>query len=52
MQKYIADWDQNVAASKDASEMRAKVLSQYPRLGMEFTLSDRIAAFFPASAVK
>ena len=52
MQKYIADWDQNVAASKDSSEMRAKVLSQYPRLGMEFTLSDRIAAFFPASAGK
>lgn len=52
MKKYIADWDQAVAASKDAADMRAKVLSQYPRLGMEFTLSDRISAFFPASAGK
>lgn len=52
MKKYIADWDQNVSSSKDAAGMRAKVLSQYPHLGMEFTLSDRIAAFFPASAGK
>jgi glyoxylase-like metal-dependent hydrolase (beta-lactamase superfamily II) len=50
MKKYIADWDQNVAASQDAAGMRTKVLSQYPHLGMEFTLGDRIAAFFPASA--
>jgi glyoxylase-like metal-dependent hydrolase (beta-lactamase superfamily II) len=47
MKKYIADWDSNVAASKDAAEMRAKVLKQYPGLGMEFTLNDRVAAFFP-----
>ena len=47
MKKYIADWDANVAASKTAAEMRAKVLKQYPGLGMEFTLNDRIAAFFP-----
>jgi glyoxylase-like metal-dependent hydrolase (beta-lactamase superfamily II) len=47
MKKYIADWDANVAASKDATEMRARVLKQYPGLGMEFTLNDRVAAFFP-----
>jgi glyoxylase-like metal-dependent hydrolase (beta-lactamase superfamily II) len=48
MKKYIADWDANVASSKTAAEMRAKVAKQYPGLGMEFTLNDRVAAFFPA----
>src|SRR5450755_3105470 len=48
IKKYIADWDANVAKSKDAAEMRAKVVKQYPDLGMEFTLNDRVAAFFPA----
>src|SRR5579863_5365862 len=47
MKKYIADWDANVKASKNAAEMKAKVLKQYPGLGMEFTLNDRVAAFFP-----
>lgn len=47
MKKYIADWDANVAASTSAAEMREKVLRQYPGLGMEFTLTDRVAAFFP-----
>lgn len=47
MKKYIADWDANVAASKDAAEMKAKVLAQYPGLGMEFTLNDRIKTYFP-----
>src|SRR3984893_17787931 len=47
MKKYIADWDANVKASKDAAEMRARVVKQYPGLGMEFTLNDRVAAFFP-----
>jgi len=47
MKKYMADWDANVASSKDAAEMREKVLRQYPGLGMEFTLNDRIAAYFP-----
>ncbi len=47
MKKYIADWDANVAASKSAAEMREKVVRQYPGLGMEFTLNDRVAAFFP-----
>ena len=32
MKKYIADWDKNVASSKDAAEMKAKVLKQYPGL--------------------
>jgi glyoxylase-like metal-dependent hydrolase (beta-lactamase superfamily II) len=48
MKKYMADWDVNVSASKDAAEMRANVLKQYPGLGMEFTLNDRIATYFPA----
>jgi hypothetical protein len=30
--------------------MKAKVLAQYPNLGMEFTLNDRIATYFPANA--
>jgi glyoxylase-like metal-dependent hydrolase (beta-lactamase superfamily II) len=49
MKKYIADWDANVARSKTAAEMRAHVLKQYPGLGMEFTLNDRIATYFPAA---
>jgi glyoxylase-like metal-dependent hydrolase (beta-lactamase superfamily II) len=49
MKKYIADWDANVASSHDAAEMRAKVLKQYPGLGMEFTLNDRVATYFPAA---
>jgi glyoxylase-like metal-dependent hydrolase (beta-lactamase superfamily II) len=48
MKKYMADWDANVASSKSAAEMKEKVLRQYPGLGMEFTLNDRIAAWFPA----
>lgn len=48
MRQYIADWDANVAASTSAAEMREKVLRQYPGLGMDFTLNDRVAAFFPA----
>jgi glyoxylase-like metal-dependent hydrolase (beta-lactamase superfamily II) len=48
MKKYIADWDAAVAASKTPAEMRSKVLQQYPGLGMDFTLNDRIAAFFPS----
>src|SRR5687768_3440783 len=48
MKKYIADWDVNVARSKTAAEMRANVLKQYPGLGMEFTLNDRVATYFPA----
>ena len=48
MKKYIADWDANVARSKNAADMRANVLKQYPGLGMEFTLNDRIATYFPA----
>jgi glyoxylase-like metal-dependent hydrolase (beta-lactamase superfamily II) len=47
MKKYIEDWDANVKTSKNAAEMKAKVLKQYPGLGMEFTLNDRVAAFFP-----
>lgn len=50
MKKYIADWDVNVARSKTAADMRANVLKQYPGLGMEFTLNDRVATYFPAPA--
>ena len=49
MKQYIADWDKNVAASHSAAEMKTKVLAQYPNLGMEFTLNDRIATYFPAA---
>ena len=49
MKKYIADWDSNVAKSKTAAEMRTNVLSQYPLLGMEFTLNDRVATYFPVA---
>jgi len=49
MKKYIADWDANVAASKNAAEMKAKVLKQYPSLGMEFTIDQRVAAYFPGA---
>ena len=49
MKQYIADWDKNVAASKNAVEMKTKVLAQYPNLGMEFTINDRIATYFPAA---
>jgi len=49
MKQYIADWDKNVAASGSAMEMKAKVLAQYPNLGMEFTLNDRVATYFPPS---
>ncbi|HXE65113.1 MAG TPA: MBL fold metallo-hydrolase [Bryobacteraceae bacterium] len=48
MKKYMADWDVNFAASKSAAEMKPKVLAQYPGLGMDFTLNDRIATYFPA----
>ena len=37
MKKYIADWDKDVAASKSAAEMHAKVIKQYPGLAMEYT---------------
>jgi hypothetical protein len=48
MKQYMADWDVNVSRSKDAGEMRANVLKPYSGLGMEFTLNDRIATYFPA----
>jgi len=47
MKKYMADWDVNFKKSKDAAEMKANVLKQYPKLGMEFTLNDRVATYFP-----
>ena len=50
MKKYIADWDANVARSKTPADMRANVLKQYPGLGMEFTLNDRVTTYFPAPA--
>jgi glyoxylase-like metal-dependent hydrolase (beta-lactamase superfamily II) len=50
MKKYIADWEANVAKSKTPDEMRQRVLAQYPGLGMDFTLDQRIAAWFPQPA--
>lgn len=52
MKKYMADWDKNVAASSSAAEMKTKVLAQYPGLGLEFTLDDRIATYFPVAKAK
>jgi glyoxylase-like metal-dependent hydrolase (beta-lactamase superfamily II) len=52
MKKYIADWDVNVGRSANAAEMRANVLKQYPGLGMEFTLNDRIATYFPTKPAR
>ena len=52
MKKYIADWDKNAAAAKSATEMRARVVKQYPELGMAFTLNDRVAAYFPPPGAK
>jgi glyoxylase-like metal-dependent hydrolase (beta-lactamase superfamily II) len=49
MKKYMADWDTNVPRSKTAAEMRANVLAQDMGLGMEFTLNDRVATYFPAA---
>jgi glyoxylase-like metal-dependent hydrolase (beta-lactamase superfamily II) len=49
MTQYITDWDANVARSKNAAEMRANVLRPDPGLGMEFTLNDRVATYFPAT---
>jgi hypothetical protein len=40
--------DVNVARSKTAADMRANVLKQSPGPGMEFTLNDRVATYFPA----
>lgn len=48
MKKYVADWDANVARSKNAEEMKRNTLKKYPKLGMEFTLDQRVAAYFPA----
>jgi len=50
MKKYIADWEANVARSKTPAEMRRRVLKQYPGLGMDFTLDQRIASWFPQPA--
>ncbi|MDR2212812.1 MAG: MBL fold metallo-hydrolase [Pseudomonadales bacterium] len=50
MKKYIADWEADVAKSNTPDEMRQLVLAQYPNLGMEYTLDQRIAAWFPQPA--
>ncbi|MET0292880.1 MAG: MBL fold metallo-hydrolase [Steroidobacteraceae bacterium] len=50
MKKYIADWEANVAKAKDAEDMKKRLLKQYPGLGMDFTIDQRIAAWFPAPA--
>ncbi len=50
MKKYIADWEANVAKSKDPADMKKRLLRQYPGLGMDFTIDQRIAQWFPAPA--
>ena len=49
MKKYMQDWDQAVAASKNADELKAAVMKSYPNLGMEQLLNNgATAAFQPA----
>jgi hypothetical protein len=48
-EEVLGRLDANVAASRNAAEMKAKVLAQYPGLGMEFTPNDRVATYFPAA---
>jgi hypothetical protein len=38
----------DVARPKSVAEMPANVLRHYSGLGMEFTLDDRVAAYYPA----
>lgn len=52
MKKYMADWDVNFKKSKNADEMKAAVLKQYPKLGMEFTINERVATYFPPANTK
>jgi glyoxylase-like metal-dependent hydrolase (beta-lactamase superfamily II) len=52
MKQYFADWDKTVAQSKSAAEMKAAWLKSHPGLGMEFTIDQRVAAYFPDPAAK
>lgn len=49
MKKYMLDWDKAVTSSKDAQELRAKMVKQYPNLALTRLLdSASTAAFAPA----
>lgn len=48
MKKYIQDWDQTVASSKSADEVRAKMKEMYPHLALERLLNGAADAAFPA----
>lgn len=50
MKKYIADWEANVAKSRDAADMKRRLLKQYPGLAMDFTIDQRIAAWIAPPA--
>jgi len=46
MKKYMQDWDNAVAASKNADDLRARMKKTYPNLGMENLLNNGAAAAF------
>ena len=47
MKKYIADWDVNVGAIEERGRDAGERSEAVPGLGMEFTLNDRVATYFP-----
>ena len=48
MKRYMEDFDKSVAASKTAEEVRSRMKSLYPNLGMENLLNAGSQAAFPA----
>jgi glyoxylase-like metal-dependent hydrolase (beta-lactamase superfamily II) len=48
MKQYMAYFDQSVASSKSADELREKMKSRYPNLGLETLLNSGSRAAFPA----
>ncbi len=48
MKKYMADWDANFKKSKDAAEMKANVLKQYPEVGHGVHAERSYCDVFPA----
>jgi glyoxylase-like metal-dependent hydrolase (beta-lactamase superfamily II) len=50
MKQYMQYFDESAASSKSADELREKVKSRYPNLGLETLLNSSSQAAFPASA--
>jgi glyoxylase-like metal-dependent hydrolase (beta-lactamase superfamily II) len=49
MKRYMQDFDESVASSKSADEVREKMKSRYPGLGLETLLTSGSQAAFPAA---